>query len=222
MIISMRDQLRTTVQSRVSFNPFGKFGRMSKFTRMATTGGLRIVPLALLVASTMPQAAYADPLEISIEPLVGYEQVQIVLPTPHTTTRLFYGATATVGVMMIAGEVQYTHATNTEIYPTLTQINTGDRLKVGARSGFKLGPLFTLFVRAGVEAAQEKFEQTSGGITTTTVNPVTYRPYAGAGARASLANKLFATANVTAVITDINNLALTEFQASAGFGVRLP
>lgn len=184
--------------------------------------GLALAAVSALFIMTLPSSALADPLEISIEPLIGYEQVQILLPTPHTTTRLFYGAAATVGVMMIAGEVQYTHAVNSEVYPTLSQTNTGDRLKVGARSGFRLGPLFNIFVRAGVEAAQEKIEQTENGVSTTTINPVTFRPYAGAGARATLANKIFATGNVVAIITNINNLAQTEFQASAGFGVRLP
>ncbi|MBI2712691.1 MAG: hypothetical protein HYX41_07560 [Bdellovibrio sp.] len=181
---------------------------------------LMVISFSTLLASP----SKADIFKINLEPIIGYEQVQVVLPTPHSTSRLIYGASATFGVLLLSGELQYTHGTSSESYPTLglTQTDVGDRARGGIRSGFRLGPLLTLFVRGGVEAYQERIDQTLNGVTTTTIIPITISPYVGAGARASLGGKLYATADVVATIVNINDLTQNRYTASAGVGVQLP
>lgn len=173
--------------------------------------------LALSVSS-----AHADLLALNLEPIVGYEQVQQVLPTPHRLSRLVYGARATAGILLLSAEAEYTRGVSDESFPDFTQKVTGDRLKVGLRSGFGLGSLFSIFARGGVQASQEKVEQNANGEITTTYQPLVYRPYAGLGARAGLSNKLSVTANVVAVISDVNDMSQNEYQVTAGFAIRLP
>lgn len=169
-----------------------------------------------------PQAQAVGAFEIQIEPIVGYEQVQQVIPTPHTNTRLFYGARAIAGLPLIALEAQFTRGMSQETFGTSSQTNTGDRAKVGLRSSFRLSSMIWLFLRAGGEAALEKVVQVDNGVTTTTEFPIRYSPYAGTGARFWLTNKISATADVVAVFADVNDLRKTEFQATAGFALRLP
>ncbi len=167
-------------------------------------------------------SAFADLLVINVEPIVGYEQVQQVLPTPHRINRLIYGARATGGILLISAEAEYTHGVAQESFPNFSQTDTGDQLKVGLRSGFSLGPLLTLSVRGGVQASQEKIDQTSNGVTTTTFQPVAYNPYLGLAARAMLTSHLSASAGVVAIIPNINDMSQNEYQMTAGFAIRFP
>lgn len=183
---------------------------------------IRISLLLLLTFILSAAPAKADFFALRIEPLVGYEQTTLVLPTQHTARRLIYGGRATFGVILLSGEVEYTRGTNQETYPTLSQTVTADALKLGIRSGFSLGRLLSFFLRAGGIATQSRYEQTSSGVTTVTTLPVKYSPYAGAGFRASLIGKLALHADVVAVFSDLNNLSNTGYQATAGFTIRLP
>ena len=42
---------------------------------------------------------------VLIEPVVGYERVQKVLPTPHTKDRLMYGLRVLMGVPLLSLEL---------------------------------------------------------------------------------------------------------------------
>ena len=200
----------------IKYNKYHDAARI--FSGMGALG--TVLSIGLLHGTT----ARAEALRIAIEPVVGYEQTQILLPTPHTTTRLTYGATATVGVLLISGEAQYLHGSSSETYPDLglTQTHTTDRIRLGLRSGIRLGSLLTVFFRGGAEGSQERIDQTVGGVLTTSIYPLTIRPYAGVGARASLGGKIYATADVTAVIVSLSDLTQTQYTATAGFGISLP
>src|SRR5690348_14163745 len=83
----------------------------------------------------MVNSAHANLLAINFEPIVGYEQIQQVMPTPHFVTRLIYGGRITAGLPLISAEGEYTHGMMTESIQGGSQTNTGDRAKVGLRSG---------------------------------------------------------------------------------------
>lgn len=184
--------------------------------RFARTGVLFLAFLGFANVSR------AELFKLDIEPVIGYERVQQELPTQHTTNRLIYGGRITAGVLLVALEAEYTRGTSEEILPDLTVKSTGDKIKAGLRSGFNLGSLLQLYLRGGLQGSQETTEQTQNGVTTTTVRPIAYNPYAGAGLRMRLTSRLTASASVIAVIPDITNLGRNEYQTTAGFAVKLP
>jgi hypothetical protein len=182
---------------------------------------LWIVPLTLIF-SIFSQKSNAGLLELNIEPIVGYEKVQQLLPSPHSTNRLFYGARVTAGLLLLSLEGEYNHGEKEEVFGNMTQKNIGDKVKVGLRSGFTLGPLLRFYLRGGVQASQERTEQTVDSDTTVTYGPIAYKPYAGASLRLALTRKLTASADVVAVIRDMNNFEQNEYQTTAGFAIRFP
>ena len=168
-----------------------------------------------LMTFLFPTFANADIFHLDVEPIIGYERVQLLLPTPHTTNRLIYGGRITAGVMIFSAEAEYTRGTNQETYTTSSVTHTGDRLKAGLRSGFNLGMLFRFFLRAGGQAALDKTETTVAGVTSVSYRPLTISPYAGAGIRMKLGRQLSASVQVVAVIPDFSNLSQNEYQTTA-------
>lgn len=174
------------------------------------------------ILGILTQPASAEVLSLSIEPIVGYEKVQQVLPSVHTVNRLVYGARAIAGVLILSAESEYTRGTVEEVIGAMTQKTTADKAKLGLRSGFRLGQLISLHLRGGVQVKREESEQTVDGVTNTFKQAIAYNPYGGAGARASLTSKLSATADVVAVIPDVHDMAQNEYLVTAGFAIRLP
>ncbi len=69
----------------------------------------RVVPLlALILGLLSPEISYATTyntgIQSDIEPVIGYERVQKLVPTPHTSDRLVYGARAWLGFPLVAVE----------------------------------------------------------------------------------------------------------------------
>lgn len=170
------------------------------------------------------QAQAASTFELNIEPLVGYELVQKILPNPHTKNRLMYGARVTAGIPLVSAEAEYTRSTDTETYPDqdLTIKDTDNKLKLGARSTLTLSRFFRFTLRAGGQAKQSTHEITEAGMTRTTTDPIVYRPYAGAGLSASLSSKINLSGTFTVVFNDFPNMSQNEYQTTLGFAVKLP
>lgn len=181
---------------------------------------LWIGPLGLFLFFIQP--ASASLLSLGIEPIVGYEKVQQILPTRHSTTRLMYGARLTAGFLFLSAEAEYTTGKTQESFPNLDQSHTVEHLKAGLRSGFGIGTLLQIFARGGVQATRGKTEQTVGGVTTTMTESTRYNPYAGASARLRLSRNFSASADVVAVIPDFQKMDQNEYQVTAGFILRLP
>lgn len=160
--------------------------------------------------------------EFNIEPIVGYEHTQQLLPTKHSVNRMSYGARLSAGILFFSLEGEYLRGTIDETYPGFTMSSIGDSVKLGIRSGFGVGSLLRFYLRAGGQASQETTKTTIGGVTTTSYDPVNYAPYGGMGVRLKLAGKFYANVDVVAVIKDINNLNSSSYQTTAGFTVRLP
>lgn len=161
---------------------------------------------------------------LSIEPIIGYERSQKLVPTPHTKDRLIYGARATAGLRLLSLELEYTRGTDSEDFPSdgLASKDTDDRLKMGLVSSFGLGRLFRLHARGGVQASKNIHEETQAGVTTVTSNPIEYNPYAGAGLSAGLGRKLSISGSLTAVFREFPDMSKNEYQATLGFSIKLP
>jgi len=168
------------------------------------------------------QSSYADILSLQIEPIVGYERVQQLLPTPHSVNRLIYGGRVTAGVLLVSAESEYTHGTLKEDFPDSSHTSVSDRLKLGLRSGFGLGSLIKITARGGVQASMTQLTQTVAGVSVTTFDPLRYDPYAGAEVKLSLSSKINASVGAVAIIRDINALEQSEYQATAGFALQFP
>ncbi len=185
---------------------------------------MKHLALVLALTLTTPSLFAASMLKYEVEPIIGYERVQKLVPTPHTRDRLVYGVRVTAGVLMVSGEAEYTRATDTESFPlTSTSIqDTDDKARIGLRSTIGMGRLLNFVVRAGAQARQTKSETTVAGFTTTTIAPIRYNPYAGAGLRARLAGNVSFTADLTVVFTDFPNMNRNEYMTTAGFAVSFP
>jgi hypothetical protein len=181
--------------------------------------------IALSLVAFLPAPALAASLlSLQVEPIVGYERVQKLVPTAHTKSRLIYGARLIAGLPLLSAEAELTRGTDDESFPDqgLTTKDTADKLKLGLRSGFGMGMLLRFTARGGVQATRNRHEETTGGVTTSALEPTRYKPYAGAGLRARLAPKITASAEAVVVFNDINDLKQNEYQTTAGFAIRFP
>lgn len=163
---------------------------------------------------------------LDIEPIIGYERVQKLVPTAHTRERLVYGARLTLGIPLVAAELEYTRGQDSESFtsPTLTVTDTTDKLKLGARSTIQLDRrTFSLVARAGVQARRNIHEEDNGVVSTRTEEAIEYDPYAGAGLRVRLGrrSKLHFVADFVVVFNDFNDLSKNEYLLSSGFSLRI-
>jgi hypothetical protein len=185
-----------------------------------------ILSVGILGLSVLTRSVEAAPMgfAFTVEPIIGFDRVQKFLPTPHTKNRLVYGARATAGILLISGEAEYTRGQDDESFPDqdLAIKESADKAKLGIRSGIGLGPIMTFNLRAGGQATKGSREETRAGVTSTFSQDLEIDPYAGAGLRGKLSNKLSASAEVVAVITDTSDLSKNEYQTTAGFSIHLP
>lgn len=181
--------------------------------------------LVLCVAFVSPSlfAKGTSNFGLGIEPIVGYERSQQLFPTPHTKDRLAYGARATLGLLLFSVEAEYLRATSSETFtnPDASSTDQSDIAKLGLRSVISIAPI-SFVLRAGGQAKQTKYSHTIGGVTTDGTDAWVYKPYAGAGVRVRLSPKIALVADVVAVIIDVKNMNSNEYQATAGFSVRIP
>lgn len=157
---------------------------------------------------------------MSIEPIIGYERVQKLVPTAHTTSRLLYGARLTAGIPLVAAEAQYTRGNDTEEFPdqSLTIKDMDEKLKLGLRSSIRMTSLFSLQARGGGQAKRNTHEV--NGLAT--VNPITYQPYAGLGLQSRLGRNFVLEGGVTTVFNDFPHMSQNEYETTLGFSILFP
>ncbi len=158
------------------------------------------------------------------EPVVGYERVQKLVPEAHSKDVLMYGGRLTLGILWVAAELEYLKSMDNEAYP-LTGLATKDdtdRAKAGVRFNMNLARFLAFTVRGGVQARRNRHTETDGGGSVITVEPLTYKPYLGAGFTATLARNLAFRADATTVFKDFPSLLGASYQLTAGFIIRFP
>ena len=164
------------------------------------------------------------PVVVTIEPLVGFERVQKVAPTPHTQGRLMYGVRVSAGIPRVSLEGELTKASDREDFPLQGQTiqDTDERLKLGLRSRVNEGSLFSVFLRAGGQATRNTHEVTQSGATSKTIGKIAYDPYAGLGLGVSLASYFELDGGITAVFNQFPDMSKNDYQATLGFTIRYP
>ncbi len=176
--------------------------------------------LSLSIPSTMAASSKGN---LTIGPIVGYERVQKISPTPHTKDRLFYGIRAVYGPPLLSAEAEITQGKDTESFPErdLTIKETATSAMVGLRSNFLRTKFLTTYIRAGGHARKSEVETTEAGVTTTREPAVSVSPYAGAGLNINLMNKFTLNLGITAIFTGKPKGSDSEYQTSLGFTVNI-
>lgn len=167
---------------------------------------------AILAAASMASA-------IELQPIVGYEQTQKSYPSPHTESRLIYGARLLVGPKIFSLETEFTTGKDSESFPDqdLTIKETAYNGMLGIRSGVNLG-FIDVHLRAGGHLRKRKIETTEDGVLTVE-KPATYlSPYAGAGATLG-SGPIRGTAGVTAIFIGKPQANDVEYQYTLGIGL---
>ena len=165
--------------------------------------------------STMSGISY------TLEPIIGYETVFRGLPTPHTSTRMVYGARVSAGVTLLSGEIEYTKGQDTENYLVAPEkvTNYDEKLKLGLKSTYNFNQYIFANARLGAQAWKNAVETTNGGVVTKKENDIKIDPYAGAGLGLRISNILSVSAGVTAVIYDTSDMSKNDYQYTLAIGI---
>ncbi len=163
-------------------------------------------------------------LTTSIEPIMGYERVQKFLPTQHTVERWVFGARATAGFTLLSAEAEYTRASDTETFSSAPETirDTEDRARLGLRSTLRIAGFFRFLLRAGAQANYTRHDITTSGVTVTTIDPIRYRPYAGAGVGLALGQGVSLNGDVTTVFHNFPNFSTNDYLVSLSLAVNFP
>ena len=187
---------------------------------------LKLISIILILLSTQVFARSMGRYSkgsLSVEPVLGYEKVQSILPTPHTSNRLFYGIRANWGPELLSLEAEATQSKDDSTHEngTVEVSQTSKNYTLGLRSSYGLGRNFKWYLRAGGSARDSKYTKTEAGVTTTQ-EPATYiSPYAGSGLTLNMFGFFSLNAGITAVFTDHKNVSEPEYQSSLGFSVKI-
>lgn len=184
---------------------------------------MKKLPLFIIPFLFLPQALAAGKEYLNVGPVVGYERVQKISPTPHTTDRLVYGVRATYGPPLLSAEAEVTQGKDTESFPLrdLTIKETATNVKLGIKSNFLRTKFITTYLRAGGHARKSEIETTESGITTTDEPAIYISPYAGTGLTVNLLNKFKLNLGVTAIFTGKPKGSDREYQTTFGFSVNI-
>ena len=182
-----------------------------------------ICVLSLLLWAVFQKSAKGI-TSVGIEPIIGYERSQLLVPTAHTQDRLVYGARATYGFSFFSAEGEYLRVYSSESFvpQNLITKDTADKLKVGIRSGFNILGILNPYFRAGCQATRNRHEESNSGVDTLINEPVKYHPYGGVGLRLGLGGHLKLTGDLNTVFHSFPDMNQNEYQATVGFVVQFP
>lgn len=174
----------------------------------------------LLLTSTTSALAKST---FTAGPIVGYERVQKISPTPHTKSRLVYGLKALYGIPILSAEAELTQGKDTESFPEqdLTIDESVINAKLGIRSHIIRSKFITTYLRAGGHARKSEIERTEAGVTTTSEPAIRISPYAGAGLSINIFNKVRANLGLTAIFTGHPRGSDREYQTTLGFSIKI-
>ena len=166
--------------------------------------------------------SYQSKAEITIQPVVGYERVQKISPTPHTKDRAVFGARLIYGPPLFSFEAELTKANDTENFPDRNLIIKEDTTaaKLGVRSSFSF-PFVRWYLRAGGAARKSTITETRSGVVSERDPAIYVSPYAGTGLTVNIMGAFTADAGVTVVFTGQPKGSDREYQTTLGFGVKI-
>lgn len=150
-------------------------------------------------------AANFKGVEYTIEPVYGYQKLELDKPTQHSAWEYFYGARISGGYKIFNLEGMYTKTELSEVFtnPALVTRNIVEKLKLG----FSTSKIFNNWslgvLRFGVEGKRLEYQTLSGTTVTSTVKEDTYRPYVGLGLEIYLKSYAAISLGVTAVLNSI-------------------
>lgn len=186
---------------------------------MKTSSFIALLPL--LLAST-PAFARIDAKDVTytIQPIIGYEAQRKENPN-RTKVVFIYGARVIAGYKILSAEGEYTHGTSNETFPASSQNirETTDRYRLGIRSSYDLGTLFTFTLRGGGETMKRKTDTTTGGVTTTATAPSKIDPYLGLGTALHVASVLSLVGEVVVTMRDWNDMKKNDFSTTLGLEI---
>lgn len=181
--------------------------------------------LVMLFSSATAFARNSGASNFSLSPIIGFERVQKFQPTPTMKTRAIFGAEAIYKLPVAALEAEYTHGQDSSLDST-TNTNykdVDDKLKLGLRGGFEMGPYLSSYLRGGAQAKQSKQTRTTSSGTSTSSTLTKVNPYVGTGLAIHLFNAFTLSADATAVYTPTKTPGLSDYeiQPSIGFGISI-
>jgi hypothetical protein len=160
-------------------------------------------------------------IKYTISPLFGYETVFKATPTPHTLTRMMYGARLTTGIDLISAELEYTKGNDTENFLTAPQKieTTDEKLKLGITSKYHLNDVLFASARLGGQAKKSVHIETTTGFAPVTFNDATtYDPYAGAGVGIHL-GPISVSLGAVAVVHSTTDMSQNDIQQTISISV---
>lgn len=171
-------------------------------------------------AHTLPSLGEID---VTTEPVVGYEWDHRKEPSPHVRGRVFYGVRLTAGYRFISLEAEYTRS-NDEVFFPLLDLRIReivDRLKLGIRIPYAWSSSFYTVLRLGGQASKTKTILIRKDSTLTQVGEPKVHPYVGVGLNYSLGRRVSLTADGVIVIENIHRLQESTYQATLGVSFSL-
>lgn len=161
---------------------------------------------------------------LSITPIIGLERVQKFQPTSHMKTRAIIGVRAIYKFPITALEVEYTHAqdSSNDGVTNTSYKDSEDKLRVGLRGGFILGPFVSTYLRGGAQARKNEQSVTTSTMVTTKNTSSKVQPYVGTGIDIRILPFFSVSADLLATFTptDDPNLKDYELQPSVGLNIR--
>jgi hypothetical protein len=169
---------------------------------------------ALMSAKSQAQ----DRVSYSIEPTVSYALQRKTEPSAHSRMVLLYGARATAGYRVFAGEFEYLQGESNETFPELV-LNVLERthqLRAGLRSGYSFSKGVSSSVRAGAQVSQRTRTRTQAGASQTSTVPTRVDPYLGGGIGVELVSVVEITLEGLATFRNLKNFSENEYSVSLG------
>lgn len=167
----------------------------------------------------LPLVAGAES-KFTFEPIYGVETSLVRFPEPpRYVTRATYGFRMLYGPPALSGEAEYSTATSRQDYPgsNMQVEDQSQRASLGLRTTLPATQYFDFYLRAGGRASKGYTKVVTNGVVDRHENPISFDPYAGAGAQFRFASNLALNGGVTL----IRNLAgQYDTQYTLGFNAR--
>lgn len=142
----------------------------------------KFIILFCFIFSLHANAANYKGIEYTLEPIYGYQKLELEKPYKHVAWQYFYGARITGGYKVFNLEGMYTKSEVDEVF-TETNETTRDiveKLKLGFSTGKTLNNWSLGVLRIGVEGKRIEHQSIINSIKTST-KVDSYRPYLGLG-----------------------------------------